>query len=514
MDTYISIQTWILIVALFVGGLVFTLAFRAYNLNVKRIVKTLAVSNKKTKRGISGLQTLMLSTASRIGNGNVAGVAGAIVVGGPGALFWMWVTALFGMATAFAEGALSQAFKRKQGDTYIGGTPFYIAAKKNAGRLVKTVASIYAIVALVTFATAYIGVQSNTIAGNFSNVMTSHLDIDPIIYKLIAGFLLAGVMLFVTIRGVKSIGKFSLIVMPTMGAIYLVVALVIIFINIEMFGTVWGWIFENAFGTKQIIGGVGGFTVIKAIQMGTKRGSFSNEAGIGSASFAAAASNSKHPISQGLMQSLSTFLDTIIICSASGFIILFSGVWSGDPSEWTQNNSGTLIQESIANNLGGTPAKWLVLICITLFGLTTTIGLYYYSETALRFLVADTYQDLKNFFKKKRSKGDALKQQNETIKSQNLHMEQKLTRGEKMAVLILQFLVAILIVICAFVDASPIWNLSDILTFVLIMINVSFMLTQIKFIIELVKDYKHQSAQNKVPTFDYLCEQQTSKNSQ
>jgi AGCS family alanine or glycine:cation symporter len=139
------------------------------------------------------------------------------------------------------------------------------------------------------------------------------------------GFLLALIILAVTIKGVKSIGKFTSIVMPIMGSLYLLIALVIVVLNIEKTGQVYALIFNGAFGVKQIVGGIGGYTIIKAMQLGVRRGVFSNEAGIGSASFSAASSNSKHPIQQGLLQSLSTFLDTIIICSASAFIILYSG---------------------------------------------------------------------------------------------------------------------------------------------------------------------------------------------
>ena len=459
INSYIN-KYYILVSVLLIGAIVFVVILRAYSLNFWQMFKTLKKSNKKAKVGISGFQSLMLSTASRIGNGNIAGVAFAIMVGGPGALFWMWVIAILGMSTAFAEGVLAQVYKQKWGDKYVGGTPFYIA-KRSGKRFVKVFATIYAVFAIITFGISYIGVQSNTIASNFESVITPlNFNIDRWVIKLIAGIVVASIMLLITFRGIKSIGKFSSIVMPIMGSLYLAIALVVIFMNIGKTGEVWTYIFENAFGSKQMIGGIGGYSIARAIQYGISKGAFSNEAGLGSASFSAAASNSKHPVQQGLLQSLSTFIDTIIICTASGFIILYAGVYKG-----FDGNSGTLIQESIAAELGGGPARWFVFICVFLFGITTSVGLYYYSEIALKFITK-----------------------------------------KKIYTIIWKIIVCGGIIYFAVQKVAFVWDIELILTSILVCINVPFLISQSKNIANLVKDYKLKVSLGKPIEFEYYCD--------
>ena len=492
-EVFNSTITYILIFVCFLGGLIFSFFFRAYNLNVKRIYKTLKGSNRKTKRGISGFQALMLSTASRIGNGNIAGVSSALIIGGPGALFWMWVTALLGMSTAFAEGTLSQLYKKKWGKDYVGGTPFYIA--KNSGkRFLRIIAAIYALFAIFTFGSAYIGVQSNTIAANFSEVVGTSSFLGSWKTKLIMGFLLALIILAVTIKGVKSIGKFTSIVMPIMGSLYLLIALVIVVLNIEKTGQVYALIFNGAFGVKQIVGGIGGYTIIKAMQLGVRRGVFSNEAGIGSASFSAASSNSKHPIQQGLLQSLSTFLDTIIICSASAFIILYSGAWENEGPKY-KIDSGLLIKDSIVSNFNFSPwsakmAEWLVFISIFLFGMTTSVGLYFYSETALKYLIRESSIYWFIIGKKKINNGNNYKP----------------GKSEKICTSILKILICSFVIYSSVQKVNFIWQMETVCTFILVMINVPFMLSQIKVVKNMINDYKEQVLSKKPITFEYDCE--------
>ena len=370
-------KTNILVIILFGGGLLITFALKAYNLNFKQIWRALNNSGEKSEDGISGIQSLMLATSSRIGNGNIAGVASAVMLGGPGALFWMWVTALIGMATAFCEGALAQLYKHKQGDAYRGGAQFYI--KRGLGK--PALGALYAFLAILTFGSAYMGVQSHTIAANFYSVAGKSLPFSENTVKIAVGVVLVTILLSIVLGGIKSIGNFATAVMPVMGTLYLAVALFIVFANISKTGEVWGLILNGAFGTRQVLGGITGYTLTKALQKGAARGVFSNEAGIGSATPSAAASNSTHPIQQGLLQSLSTFIDTVIVCTASGFIILYSDVWKTlDP-----NSSATLIQKSIASQLGGGFAEWVVFIAVFLFGLTTIIGLTFYTETGVAY---------------------------------------------------------------------------------------------------------------------------------
>ena len=429
----------------------------------KRNFKNLLNKSKKDKKkkvGISGFQALMVSTASRIGNGNIAGVASAIVFGGPGALFWMWVMAILAMSIAFVEGVMAQYYKRKDGNTFYGGAPFYIA-RRSGNRMLKSFAIIYALVAIFTFGLSYVGFQSNAIASSFDDIISPFSgslalkEHEGWVFKLISGIILALLLLVVTIKGIKSIGKFSSVVMPVMGIFYLIIAITIIFMNISDTWKVWELIFKSAFGFKEIFAGIGGFTIARAIQRGFDRGVFSNEAGIGSASFAAASSNSKHPVQQGLLQSLSTFLDTIIICTASGFIILYSGVIEDqgvlNEYKFQDKNPVVLIQQSISSEFGGSIAKWFVFVSLFLFGLTTIIGLYYYSETALKFITK------KKIFQ---------------------HM--------------LKFFIIGFIVVSAIIKANIVWSIVAVLTPILVLINVSFLFSHTKKVKSLIKDYKQQ----------------------
>ena len=454
---------------------------RKWNLaNFKALFSKPKKKEKKEKKkiGISGFQALMVSTASRIGNGNIAGVAGAIVVGGPGALFWMWVMAILAMGIAFVEGVMAQYYKRKDGNTFYGGVPFYIAGRSGK-RLLKIFAIIYSVAAIFTFGLSYVGFQSNAIASSFNDVVSpfsSSLSLEEHkswIFKLISGIILAVLLLIITIKGIKSIGKFSSIVMPLMGIFYLLIAVTIIFMNVTDTWKVWTLIFRNAFGFKEIFAGIGGFTIARAIQQGFARGVFSNEAGIGSASFAAASSNSKHPVQQGLLQSLSTFLDTIIICTASGFIILYSGIIENSGVLDQYKNGGknpvVLVQESISAEFGGEAAKWFVFISLFLFGLTTVIGLYYYSESSLKFITK------KKIFQ---------------------HFLKALMIG--------------FIIVSAVLKANIVWSIIAVLTPILVSINVSFLFLHTKKIKFLLKDYRDYSKgiKNQVEDYKVLVEKQ------
>ncbi len=433
----------------------FTLALKGYNLNFKAIFKAAGKSTTKTEDGISGFQALMISTATRIGSGNIAGVSAAILTGGPGALFWMWMTAFIGMATAFVEGVLGQLYKQKHGNIYIGGAPWYL--EKGTGS--RLLGSLYAIFAVIMFGTAWMGIQSNTIAANFYRISKGFMPGTEIQIKIGVGIILATIMTMVCIGGIKRIGEFASKLMPVMSIGYLIVAIVVIFNNIDKTGLVWKQIFAGAFGTKQIAGGVIGFSVKQAVSKGVARGSFSNEAGLGSASFAAGASNSKHPIQQGLLQSFSTFIDTIIICSASGMLILHSGVWqTHDPSQ-----SGTLILASIAKQFGAGPSEWIMFFAVFLFSLTSIIGLFYYAETAFIYLFGN---------------------KNKTV------------------IYAFTISVAAYLVYSSFAKVDIIWALGDAGIIFLATFNVIGMLIQLPTVKKLLADYKSQiQKSDKQPVF-------------
>ncbi len=443
-------KTNVLIIVLFGGGIIFSIALKLYSLNFKQLFGVLKRSNTKSKAGITGFQSLMIATAQRIGNGNIAGVASAVMVGGPGALFWMWMTALIGMSTSFCEGVLAQLYKEKRGNDFVGGAPFYI--KKFTGK--NWIGGVYAIFAIAAFGFAYMGVQSHTIAANFYSVAGKFFTSIPAnTLKMSVGIALGLAVFAIVFGGAKSIGKFAATVMPVMGSLYLITALVIVFKNFGKTGEVWSFIINGAFGTRQVLGGITGYTLSKAINKGVARGVFSNEAGIGSGSFAASASNSTHPVQQGLLQSLSTFIDTIIVCTASGFIILYSGVWTSHAA----SDSSTLIQSSIASQLGGTFAEWLVFFAILIFGLTTIIGNLFYAELSF------------SYFTKSKS-----------------------------AERIMQLVIILFMVMSSVFKTDFVWNLEGPVTLGLVIINIFTMLPQIPLIRLLTSDYKDQIAKGKL----------------
>ncbi len=441
----------IIVYVLFIGGIWFTIRFKAYNLRFGKIFSALRSSGEQGEKGISGVKALMLATASRIGNGNIAGVSSALLTGGPGALFWMWVTALLGMATAFSEGVLSQLFKKEEGDEYVGGTPFYIEKGLNW----KPLAFAYAGVGVLTFGFAYMGVQSNTIAANFSSLVPGF---DPFWTKLTVGAIIVLVFLAVAIGGIKSIANVANYVVPFMGTFYLIGALIVVILNIGKTGEVFAMIFSGAFSFRAGVGGVAGYTVMKAVQAGASRGVFSNEAGIGSASFAAGASNSRHPVQQGLLQSLSTFIDTILICTASGMIILYSGIWqSHDPAQ-----SGTLIQKSLSISLGGGIAEWFVFLAVLMFGMTTIFGLFYYSQVSVRYFT-----------------------------------------NNKQVILGYTFVISSYLLYSSVAAINEIWDLADITTLLLVAMNVTAMVPLTGIVVRNVTDYISQVQANpgKTPEF-------------
>ena len=304
------------------------------------------------------------SLASRIGTGNLAGVATAIVVGGPGAVFWMWVMALFGAATAFVESTLGQLYKLRHSDSFIGGPAYYI----QRGQHCRWMAVLFAILITVTFGLANNSVQTNTICG----AMEGAFGWNP----TIVGIVLMVLTLLVVFGGIQRIARVSSILVPLMALGYLILALVIIVMNIHLIPHVFKVIIESAFGLEQAVGG----TVGAAIMNGVKRGLFSNEAGEGSAPNAAATAAVSHPVKQGFIQALGVFTDTLVVCSCTAFIILISGFY-----EHPQLNGIMLTQEALESQVGPLGPIFIAL-AILMFAYSSMIGNYYYGEANIRFM--------------------------------------------------------------------------------------------------------------------------------
>ena len=371
------LSDYILVVVLLLVAIYFTILTRGVQFRmVGEMLRLLMRSGKRDETDIpsdqprhghiSSFQAFALSIASRVGTGNLAGVATAIAIGGPGAVFWMWIIAILGAASAFVESTLAQLFKVRGPRSFMGGPAYYI--QKGLGK--RWWAVTFAILITLTFGFAFNSVQSNTI----SDALNSSFGI-PRLWTAIA---LAVMTLVIIWGGIQRVSRFSEVVVPVMAVAYIVLALVIVVMNIGRIPEILLTIVENAFGFREAAGGTLGTAMI----MGIKRGLFSNEAGEGSTPNAAATATVSHPVKQGLIQALGVYTDTLIVCSATAFIILCSGIYE-------QGHDGiVLTQHAIDHEFGsGNLGSIFVSVAIFFFAFTSIVANYYYGETNLRFIV-------------------------------------------------------------------------------------------------------------------------------
>ena len=323
---------------------------------------------KTTDKHISSFQAFAVSVATRVGTGNLAGVSTAIAIGGPGAVFWMWVIALLGSATAFVESTLGQLFKQRHKDSFIGGPAYYILK----GLHCKWMAYLFAVLITVTFGLSYNSIQSNTICG----AMNEAFGWNP----LVVGIALSVMALIIVFGGIHRIANVSAILVPLMAIGYFLLALVIVLMNIEHVPHVMKVIVTNAFGLEQGLGGALGATIMT----GVKRGLFSNEAGEGSAPNVAATASVSHPVKQGLVQALGVFTDTLLVCSCTAFIILVSGLYSVP-----ELNGIALTQSALGAEIGSFGPSFIA-VAIFLFAFSSIIGNYYYGEANIRFMTSSS----------------------------------------------------------------------------------------------------------------------------
>ncbi len=377
-----AVWGYVLIFALVGCGLWFTIKTRFVQFRMVgemlRLLTDSAVSTveeqvKEQKAGvnskhISSFQAFAVSVATRVGTGNLAGVASAIAIGGPGAVFWMWVIALMGSATAFVESTLAQLFKKKHKDSFIGGPAYYI----QQGLKQRWMAITFAVLITCQFGLSNNSIQSNTIC----SAMQEAFGWDP----LWVGCVIAAVSLFIVFGGIQRIAQVSAVLVPVMAISYVVLALVIIVMNIGLIPHVFRLIVLDAFGIEQIAGG----GICVTIMNGVKRGLFSNEAGEGSAPNVAATASVTHPVKQGLIQALGVFTDTLIVCSCTAFIILISGLF-----RVPQLNGIALTQSALQSEIGSIGPVFIA-VAIFLFAFSTIIGNYYYGEANIRFITPNT----------------------------------------------------------------------------------------------------------------------------
>ncbi len=364
-----ALYSYILIVLLVLGGLFFTIKtkfvqFRLFKEQIK------AVTEKPSDRkGVSSFQALMVSTASRVGTGNIIGVSTALCLGGFGSVFWMWVIAIIGSASAFVESTLAQIYKKKGPDGCYGGPAYYIqTALKN-----KPLAIIFAIFLILTYGFGFNMLASYNLQSTFSEYSFYNTETTP----WIIGLIIAIIVGYCLLGGGSRVIKVTTLLVPVMGVAYIAVSAIIVLINIKMLPSVFQQIFTQAFDFNSILGGFSG----SCIMYGIKRGLFSNEAGVGSAPNASASAEIDHPAKQGLVQVLSVFIDTLLICSATAFMCMSSGV------EPTKELSGApYVQAALSNTLGAF-GPIFITVAMILFAFTTLLGNLYYVDQCVNFIL-------------------------------------------------------------------------------------------------------------------------------
>ncbi|CAM4249064.1 alanine/glycine:cation symporter family protein [Vibrio agarivorans] len=440
-----------ILVYLLVGvGIYFTvrLGFIQFR-HFRHMFSVLRNSRKSDQAGISSFQALCTSLAARVGTGNMAGVAVALTVGGPGAIFWMWLIAMLGMATSFAESTLAQLYKTKDDDGNYRGGPAYYMEKGLGMRWMGVLFSIFLIIA---FGLVFNAVQANSIA----SAMNTAFGWDEM-YVGIAVVALSAVVIF---GGIKRIARTAELIVPVMALAYLLLAMFIMLTNLEKLPDVLMLIFKSAFGLQEAAAGGLGYAIAQAMINGIKRGLFSNEAGMGSAPNAAASATPypPHPASQGYVQMLGVFMDTVVICSATVAIILMSGEYLGTETAVTGIE---LTQRALSAQVGEWGAIF-VAVAIFFFAFTSIIANYSYAETNLIFL----------------------------------------EHNHKAGLGLFRIVVLGMVMFGALASLPVVWALADVSMGLMAIVNLVAILLLSGIVVKLAKDYNKQLAEGKVPTFD------------
>ena len=436
---------WPLALVLFCGGIYFT--FRTKFLQVRLFGESIRVVSEKPEQqgSISSFGALMISTASRVGTGNIVGVATAICAGGPGAVFWMWVTAILGGASAFVESTLAQIYKKKdpEGGSY-GGPAYYIEAALHS----RPLAIVFSVALIFTYGVGYNMLASYNLQSSFSG-FSFYNDSTPIII----GAVIALLTLYCLLGGGKRIAKITGVLVPIMGVAYVLLSLIALVMNIGNIGPMFSMIFKDAFNFKAIFGGFLG----SCMMLGFKRGLYSNEAGIGSAPNAAAAADVSHPAKQGLVQMLSVFIDTLLLCTATAFMCLSSGV-----APEADLAGAPFVQAALKSTFGAVGPVFIA-VAMLLFAFTTLLGNFYYIENCFAYILKKT--------------------------------------PSKKFMLVVRVIGAVLIFLGAVVSFGFAWDMADICQCVLAFINIPVCVVLGGVAYRALDDYVAQKKAGKNPTF-------------
>ncbi|CAH0314146.1 Sodium/proton-dependent alanine carrier protein [Massilia sp. Bi118] len=380
------------LIALCLGaGLYFSIRSRFLQVRHMREMTRLMMEGKSSDQGVSSFQALAMTLAGRVGTGNIAGVATAITFGGPGAVFWMWAVAFLGASSAFVESTLGQVYKEQINREYRGGPAFYI--EKGLG--VKWYAWLFAAVTVLATGVLLPGVQANSIAEGLKTALGIDPNVTAAALAIVLGFIIFG--------GVKRIASFAEVVVPFMALAYIIVAVVIIFLNIGQLPHVVKLIFSSAFGMEPAFGAILGM----AIQWGVKRGVYSNEAGQGTGPHASSAAEVSHPAKQGLVQGFSVYIDTLFVCSATAFMLLITGQYNVERADGSHIYQGVqnvaagpgYVQTALENVLPGFGSIFVAL-ALLFFAFTTIVAYYYIAETNIAYLNRHTPRPWMNFLLK------------------------------------------------------------------------------------------------------------------
>lgn len=435
--------SYLLVVLLIGVGLYFSFKTRFVQFRHFKEMFTLltnGIGKKDNKGGISSFQAFCISTASRVGTGNIAGVAMAIAIGGPGAVFWMWLIALIGGASSFVESTLAQIYKIKDDNgTFRGGPAYYMEKGLNK----RWMGVIFSILISITFGLVFNSVQSNTVSMAFETAFG--------VDKVIMGLILSTLTAVIIFGGVKKVAKISEIIVPIFATIYIVIAIIVSILNITQLPSIFKLIFESAFGLKEFAVG----TVSATIMQGVKRGLFSNEAGMGSAPNASATANVSHPVKQGLLQTLGVFTDTLVICTCTAFIVLISGSYNNT------DLTGIQLTQNALSSLIGNFGSIFLAICIFLFAFTSIIGNYYYGESNIEFL-----------------------------------------NSEKSTLTLYRLFVVGMVMFGSLTQVAIVWNLADLFMALMAILNIIAIVLLGKYAYIALADYETQRKEGKDPKFN------------
>lgn len=433
---------YILMSALMAAGIYFSFATRLVQFispkKMLNVMKT-GIKSGEGKGHISSFQAFSISTASRVGTGNIAGIAIAITVGGPGAIFWMWLIAVISAASAFVESTLAQVYKVKQGKHFRGGPAYYMQTALGK----RWLGCIFAVIITLTFAFVFNSVQSNTIAQS----LYKSFNISP----LASGIIIAALTAIIIFGGLKRIASFSAVIVPFFALSYIAITLIAMILNIDKMPDVLALIFKDAFSLRNIAGGTLGATIMT----GARRGLFSNEAGMGSAPNAAATANIAHPVTQGYVQALSVFVDTLIICSCTAFIVLLSDYAN-------LNLEGIALTQAALSQTMGSFGEYFISASVLLFAFTSIIGNYYYGQANIEFLT-----------------------------------------DKKWIMPLFRILVTAMVLLGAVAQLHLVWNMADLFMTIMALMNISVLFLLRKQALDVLADYRRQrKAGVQEPIFD------------